>query len=180
LIIPNPINLFFEGNQIRFAPNEIPLQGVLNFLDNYAEDGGFIVVPGFRNHFSEWFEATLTNLKDQNNKGKKEYTLEGMMEEMNSAYKFEHTDYLYQLAIRVTMRRGSIVIWDQRTPHGSTFNTSENFRCAQFVKMFPKNDLLSKKRALARSTALLKIIRRNLMEDDITLIGRRVFGLDWN
>jgi hypothetical protein len=34
--------------------NGLHVQGVLNFLDNLEEDGGFYCVPGFKHHFKEW------------------------------------------------------------------------------------------------------------------------------
>ncbi len=48
-------HFIFENNQISVQMSGgMHLQGVLNILDNYEEDGGFQIVPGFVNHFDEW------------------------------------------------------------------------------------------------------------------------------
>jgi len=54
-----------ENNQIVFSPDETPLQGGFNFLDNFEEDGGFIIIPGFNHHFEEWARAN-SNLSKSN------------------------------------------------------------------------------------------------------------------
>eukprot|EP01100_Stratorugosa_tubuloviscum_P013958 TRINITY_DN71_c1_g1_i1.p1 TRINITY_DN71_c1_g1~~TRINITY_DN71_c1_g1_i1.p1 ORF type:complete len:287 (+),score=108.99 TRINITY_DN71_c1_g1_i1:56-916(+) len=53
-------NFIGVNNDIRV----LPLQGLVNLVDNVEEDGGFIIVPGFRKHLKQW---TQTNqiLKDK-------------------------------------------------------------------------------------------------------------------
>jgi len=158
-----PKNFIFENNQVTFSPKEIPLQGVINFRDNYREDGGFIVVPGFRHHFKAWIEANKDPAA-----GERGY------KEEEDGYRFPPEDPLQKMAVRVSMRQGSVVIWDQRTPHGSTFNDSQNFRAAQFVKMFP--DEISPQRAARRADALRAIVRKKGFEPFLSQTGRAVFG----
>jgi len=161
-----PRDFIFENNQVTFRPDEVPLQGVINLLDNLDEDGGFIVVPGFRNHFSEWLEAT-TPVQPA---AAKAYN------EDENGYRFSERDPMQQLAIRIAMRQGSVVIWDQRTPHGSTFNKSSGFRAAQFIRMFPAE--ISHQRANRRARALRAQFREHGFGDEmISDVGRVVFGL---
>lgn len=156
-------DFIFENNQVTFSDDETPLQGVINFLDNHEEDGGFIIVPKFRDHFGAWLAQHRAPPSSQDFLGG------------DNGYRFAATDPLHSQAIRVPMRQGSVVIWDQRTPHGSTFNQSGRFRAAQFVKMFPNQ--LSPERALRRSAALWRIFRANGFDQHLSPTGLRVFGL---
>lgn len=164
-----PRDFIFENNQVTFREDEVPLQGVINLLDNAEEDGGFIVVPGFRNHFREWLQEATTPAAAGEGGAK------GYSEEENG-HRFPAHDPLQQQAIRVPMRQGSVVIWDQRTPHGSSSNRSGNFRAAQFIRMFPAE--ISPERAARRARALARELREAGMPMElVTDHGRRVFGL---
>lgn len=37
------------------------LQAVLNMVDNYVEDGGYVCIPGFKYVFQEYFDACRPN-----------------------------------------------------------------------------------------------------------------------
>jgi hypothetical protein len=52
------------------------------------------------------------------NAGKRD--LVEMAKERNSMM-FPDDDPIHKFGMRITMRAGSMVIWDQRTPHGGTF-----------------------------------------------------------
>jgi len=51
------MNFIYENNQEGMC-----LQSVLNLLDNKEEDGGYICVPGFHNHFDAYFDAQKLKL----------------------------------------------------------------------------------------------------------------------
>ncbi len=134
-------HFIFENNQIvDDDTTKFHLQGVLNLVDNLEEDGGFQIVPGFKNHFQEWldlFEGT---------------ELHKTAEERNTV-NFSEKDPLQRFAIRIPMREGSMVVWDQRSPHGTVANNSSRIRSAQFIKMFPALPM-DPNRAIARSSTV--------------------------
>ncbi|KYQ88466.1 WD repeat protein [Tieghemostelium lacteum] len=137
---------FIVENNQPSAADGIQLQAVLNLLDNREEDGGYVVVPGFNHIFVDYF----TNVKKAT-PGKVIDT------KANPSYNFNSKELPYRYAKRISMRQGSMVIWDQRMPHGSFSNQSNRPRMAQFLKIFPANTV-SKDRFLARS----KVVKHNI------------------
>jgi hypothetical protein len=118
--------------------NEKRVQGLINLLDNKEEDGGFILVPGYHKKITEWAE--------KNKKRGGDFIVVSKNDEM------------YNNSIRITMRRGTLLIWDNRMPHGSQPNNSSNPRMAQFIKMFPKKNFTIKEE---RSNLLMKVMKIN-------------------
>ncbi|EGG16834.1 hypothetical protein DFA_07812 [Cavenderia fasciculata] len=132
------------------------LQGVINLLDNHLEDGGYCVVPGFLHCFEEYFKTKTPN-----------YT--------QPSTNFSSKDPVFKYARRIPMRKGSVVVWDQRMPHGSLSNHSSNPRSAQFIKMFPTTTV-SQDRYKSRAIVLSKII--NSIDDfPSTPLSNQLFGL---
>ena len=74
------------------------------------------------------------------------------------------------------MRAGSLVIWDQRTPHGAVSNNSSRPRFAQFMKMFPAQPIDSSRLA-ARSETVLYMCKKANFLPLLTPLGARLFGL---
>jgi len=97
----------FENNQPSHSDG-VQLQGVLNLFDNKIEDGGFQCVPGFHHHFDDYFR----NVKPSD----------------SPSYNFKPNELPYKYGVRISMRAGSIVVWDQRMAHGSLPNCSSTFR----------------------------------------------------
>lgn len=153
---------FFKENNAVFASDGLQLQGVLNLADNFEEDGGFWCVPGFARAFEAVF-STIPMLARQADA---------------PSLRFGRRDkeavlaLLQRLAMRVPMRAGSLVLWDQRTPHGACRNFSARPRVAQFLKLFPRR-LVTPERLLRRA-ALLRREFRGLPRD---LLRSEVFGL---
>ena len=133
------------------------LQGVLNLNDNRQQDGGFICVPGFHKEFKDYF------------------TSKQEVEPAAVSVNFFPKQNIYKRFVRIPVRKGSMIVWDQRTPHGSQCNASSNFRAAMFVKMFPKCQLPEKTRNLRRM-AVKKMINK-CQGFEITEVGRMVFDL---
>lgn len=133
-------------------------QAILNLKDNYQEDGGLVLVPGFHNYFDQWLNSI------------------GPMTDPECRYKFKDFDPILKNAIRIPCRAGSMVIWDQRLAHGSKGNKSENMRCVQFMKCFC-SDKIPQKRLKNRRNSLKKIIHENKFDKDVSDIGKIVFGL---
>jgi hypothetical protein len=105
-----------ENNELgKYSDGICHLQGLINFRDNREEDGGIQVVPGFVHKFYDWATSTQNTLRKQ--------------------YGFRNTFIvlppdltIVQDAERVCAPAGCLVIWDQRTIHGSAPNSSSNAR----------------------------------------------------
>eukprot|EP01080_Neovahlkampfia_damariscottae_P012655 gene12655-6555_t len=151
-------SFIFENNQISSSDGMF-LQGVINLKDNLEEDGGFIVVPGFHHHFKEYFELQKENYKLQ-------------------SYNFDKKDPLVKLSKRIPMKAGSVVIWNQCMPHGSGPNYSNNCRCAQFLRMFPKSMLKSESQRKSRKENLIIKMKKNDFFDEVTELGKILFDLE--
>ncbi len=78
-------------------------------MDNTSEDGGFQVVPGFSHHLVEWAKETEKNLRH-------------MYHSDQTFLPLPKDEPMQSLAVHVTCRAGSLIIWDQRTAHGSRPN----------------------------------------------------------
>jgi len=130
-----------ENNHVGIlADAKLNVQGLINLADNREADGGFQIVPGFSHHFKDW-AMSKRGLYHKKMYGDKETFIV-----------LDERDPLHKQSIRVTCRAGSVVLWDQKTVHGSRPNESENIRYAQFVKMFPSP--MAPERQQARITVL--------------------------
>eukprot|EP01091_Cochliopodium_minus_P004263 TRINITY_DN1415_c0_g2_i1.p1 TRINITY_DN1415_c0_g2~~TRINITY_DN1415_c0_g2_i1.p1 ORF type:complete len:365 (-),score=100.75 TRINITY_DN1415_c0_g2_i1:483-1577(-) len=157
---------FIEENNYIGSINspKLHVQASINLADNKKEDGGFIVVPGFKKEFVSFVNATKTTLKK----------------------KFGGTTFVvlpkdepvYQRYIRVCSRAGSLIIWQQVTPHGSAPNTSGNFRYAQFLKFFTCDDIDEGR--LQRRTQKLKeeLEKAGTLKYVQTDLGKKLFGFE--
>eukprot|EP01113_Clastostelium_recurvatum_P011523 TRINITY_DN15884_c0_g2_i1.p1 TRINITY_DN15884_c0_g2~~TRINITY_DN15884_c0_g2_i1.p1 ORF type:complete len:390 (-),score=48.27 TRINITY_DN15884_c0_g2_i1:44-1213(-) len=126
------LNDFIHENNQPSHTDGIQLQGVLNLYDNMDEDGGFHCVAGFLHFFEEYFSKLPPNME-------------------TASYNWQTRDPLFSQATRVTMRAGSMVVWDQRMPHGSLPNKGGRIRSAQFIKMFPTRTVSSQRRSVRRA-----------------------------
>jgi ectoine hydroxylase-related dioxygenase (phytanoyl-CoA dioxygenase family) len=96
------------------------------------------------------------------------------------SFKFGDLDTeIYRRAIRVSMREGSFVLWDQRVVHGSSPNDSHNFRVAQFIKGF-RRDKVGSGRLKRRTSLIAKHLELAGEETKqvVTPLGRKLFGLE--
>lgn len=152
---------FIRENNLVTENMGTTIQGLINICDNLEDDGGFIVIPGFHNHFDRWLDSLGSKMTSP---------------DMGS-YKFDAYPKAMTLAQRVTMRAGSVVVWDQRCAHGSKNNKSDRIRVAQFFKSTPAS-AMSKNQLVNRSSAVQKLLRDNGFTDKVSPTGRIVFGLN--
>lgn len=128
-----------ENNQVHSRFTNV--QGGLNLRDNLDSDGGFVCVPGFHRLLERWAEENEGSRFNEHSQNQDSvsfsisggYALDGFVQ-------------------RVPSRANSLIVWDQRTPHGSAPNDSTNFRFAQFLKCFPRTFLGAKQRRERRHT----------------------------
>lgn len=156
---------FFGENNAVFTADGLQLQGVLNLSDNREEDGGFQCVPGFARIFEQVFKGLPEDAFDPH-RG------------VDSRFGPSDNEVLveiHRLAVRVPMRSGSLVLWDQRTPHGAQRNRSDKPRAAQLLKLFPRR-LISEETLKLRAQLLDREFQANRIACELR--SRRVFGLD--
>ena len=106
------ISDFIEENNHPGLNKEVNAQGVINFRDNREEDGGLHVVPKFPHKFEGWANETYNTLR-------KEY---GLKSTFIVLYDIEDEP------VRISAPAGCVIVWDQRTVHGSAPNASPNAR----------------------------------------------------
>eukprot|EP00037_Helgoeca_nana_P008613 m.76649 g.76649 ORF g.76649 m.76649 type:complete len:446 (-) comp19048_c0_seq1:133-1470(-) len=149
------------------------IQGVLTLEDNREEDGGTMLVPKFHSRFNEWFD-TLGSLDQNSDVGGLCWVVN--RRQGGGSYKFAPADPINKLARRVTMRAGSIVLWNQETVHGSQPNRSGAWRVAQFIKAFPTT-AISAERAKRRREAVCRGIADAGTTQFVSPDGMEAFGL---
>eukprot|EP01034_Spumella_vulgaris_P023233 gene23233-29435_t len=130
---------FIKENNLVVSSMGNHCQIVMNFLDNREEDGGTLVVPQFHRHLTAWTE--------QNKQSRRPLP---WVEFSPSA-----EEELLSKAHRVTMRAGSVLIWNQTLAHGTAPNESTHCRMAQYMKAFSRTAAFSQ-RPLPRSVTELQ------------------------
>ncbi len=152
---------FVHENNLLTRSMGLPLQGVLNLLDNREEDGGFVVVPGFTPAFFEqWLRA------------------QGPMQARDAdpgAYRFPDNCAVAKRAQRVPMAEGSMVVWPQCTAHGSQANRSDRPRMAMFLKMNPSASMPVAQRAQRAEALRRAFAAAGFRPEEVTRLGRQVF-----
>ncbi len=162
-----------NGVSILTSPN---IQGILSLTDNHESDGGTLLVPGFHHIFAKWC-STLSSMKDQIARGSRQEENRLVWRGHGAgSYKFSSFDPIHSLKQRITMRAGSLLIWDQRVVHGSSPNHSHKFRIAQFIRAFRESSL-SSSRFQARSAYLKKEFLRKERIKNISDSGKKVLGI---
>jgi len=77
-----------------------------------------------------------------------------------------------EYAQKITMRAGSLVIWNSCMPHCNFSNDSSNLRMCQYIKMFPRQMC---QQPLERARAIVKLLPPEFELDQHAI---KVFGLD--
>jgi len=153
-----------ENNQVGcISDNVLNLQALINLHDNTLLDGGFQLVPGFKNYFVDWVKSTMDTLKSRYGKRQTFIVL-------------PEDEPLQQQAKRITCRAGSIIIWDQMTAHGSAPNDSNTPRYAQFFKVFPAIPMGAERRATRSKAISQRISDAGFTE--MTELGKKILGVE--
>jgi len=133
-------------------PDFCRVQGVLALSDHTANSGGFHCIPGFTHCFNQW--AKLNQHRRS----------EGSLIDFPTL-----SDPAMQSLTKITMRPGSLVIWDSRTPHGNFPNDSANFRIVQYLTFYPQPSAEEKR------TDTSSILHRDVQ---LSELGRKIAGFD--
>ena len=104
------------------------LQAIVALDDCREEDGGFHAVPGFQHYIRTW-----TRLN-------KDLCLETNRGPDPSTVQIPADDPIRQHIQRMPIRKGSLLVWDSRLPHGNFPNQSNHMRIVQYLHMAPVSD----------------------------------------
>eukprot|EP01125_Pyxidicula_operculata_P007603 TRINITY_DN2583_c0_g1_i1.p1 TRINITY_DN2583_c0_g1~~TRINITY_DN2583_c0_g1_i1.p1 ORF type:complete len:270 (-),score=58.62 TRINITY_DN2583_c0_g1_i1:220-1029(-) len=156
----NDLSVFCSEYNAAGNINEVKVQGVVNFLDNKVEDGGFQIVPAFNRYRKEWIEAT-----------RKSY---GKKHPASSTFIVVNDTNLLSKAKRVPLRAGCLLLWDGCMPHGSAPNFSSKIRMVQFLKFFPSPTTF-KPFMQERKKVVSELIQECKVE--LTPLGEKLLGL---
>jgi ectoine hydroxylase-related dioxygenase (phytanoyl-CoA dioxygenase family) len=156
----------------RSGPN---VQGLIALNHNRVNDGGTVVLSGFHKCFKLWRDS-LGSMYENIHKDSKESGHLVWRGNGAGSYKFAQSDPIHQFKQRITMRAGSLLIWDQRIVHGAAHNDSSNFRLAQFIKAFRRSPI-SDTRLSLRSKRIEAELSLNSSTEQITSAARRLLGI---
>ncbi|CAF1127881.1 unnamed protein product [Adineta ricciae] len=104
------------------------LQGILALVDCREEDGGFHAVPGFQHFIQTWTKKNQQLCIDANQSGDP------------TTVQIPKDDPIRQYIQRMPIRKGSLLVWDSRLPHGNFPNNSNQMRIVQYLHMAPISD----------------------------------------
>ena len=123
-------------------------------------------MPCFHKSYPAWSEAL----------GRWEANRVGQRRRGNAFVFGNPFDPIHKLMRRVTMRAGSLILWNQTTVHGAMPNASANFRAAQFVRGFRAGEL-TPARAAKRAAGVRRELQTAGLMGELTPLAQHVFGL---
>jgi len=135
-------------------PEFCRVQALITFTSHTTTPGGFHCIPGFTHYFKTWASMNLDR------------------QENDCLVSFSDIE-LKKYTTKITMRAGSLLMWDSRTPHGNYPNESSNFRIVQYTGMFPvpqNKDLQDMRRELL--SCYVRDSNVNLTE-----LGKKIAGI---
>jgi len=132
------------------------VQAVLALSDTREDDGGFVCVPGSHRITKEW--AVRNGWHRRPFLGQLRPELE---------------DPLQQRQHCIPLCAGSLVIWNAFTLHANRPNRSDRWRVNQYLRMYPVTQ--TRFRPLAPN---INDYPKDFIENLITPLGRRLFGID--
>jgi hypothetical protein len=137
------------------------IQCVINFMNNSLNDGGTLIVPGSHRISKKWCIKYDKNLK----KPRPFITF-------NEKNQFENNmeNKLMNISIRISMKEGSLLIWDQTVFHGTQPNSSQTSRMAQFIKGFSRQAVFYPSFPVAVDETLTVDVSVNNASNDVPII----------
>lgn len=108
----------FPGPRLHWDTNlSLPIpfsaSGILYLTDTSANQGAFTCVPGFHRRIETWLKALPAEADPRS----------------------ENLEALGAIALGGIA--GDLIIWDERLPHGSSANSTERPRLAQYITLYP-------------------------------------------
>ncbi|MCH2118528.1 MAG: phytanoyl-CoA dioxygenase family protein [Pirellulales bacterium] len=142
------------------------VQGVLYLTDTAANQGAFACIPGFHHKLQTWLKRLPADVDPR--------------QAVRDAYA--------QQAVFVEGQAGDLIVWHSELPHGSSENTSNRPRIAQYISMSPARDDLDElrqERIQAWQERLTGLGQNQPGQEHhqgktarLTPLGRKLLGLD--
>lgn len=132
----------------------IRYQGILTFTDSRVESGGgFCCIPGFHKQWTKYCEK---NPDDRD------------------VCPFKNIDGLLSKndCQKITVRPGSLIVWDSRLPHANFPNESqEAWRFVQYITYYPSHYDSEKRKRIRKEDAEYISTKISFDKDQLKLIG---------
>jgi len=138
-------------------PNFVRVQGVLALTDSTKTSGGFHCVPGYHKYFNQW--ASLHP------------------PENGSIFSVPMDDPMRDHIQKITVRKGSFIIWDSRMPHGNYPNDDNTFRMVQYISFLPASedqDIIERRQESLRERTQSSYRFKYL---EFTELGEKIMGI---
>eukprot|EP01126_Amoeba_proteus_P017948 TRINITY_DN188_c0_g1_i22.p1 TRINITY_DN188_c0_g1~~TRINITY_DN188_c0_g1_i22.p1 ORF type:complete len:243 (-),score=50.81 TRINITY_DN188_c0_g1_i22:105-833(-) len=151
---------FIEENNGSRNDGNLKLQGLITLVESRSGDGGFCCVPGFHHNLKAYCENSRNT----------EY-----VEKNRFNYTFVNVppgDRLHSETVHISTRAGSLIIWNSELPHCNCPNESSRIRMNQYIKMFPAHE------GYPGTNVRREIMKQFVAKFEVTLLGRRLFGLE--
>jgi ectoine hydroxylase-related dioxygenase (phytanoyl-CoA dioxygenase family) len=143
-------------------PNFCRIQAIIAITDSTNTTGGFHCIPGFTHHFKTWAKK---NIESKN---------------FSCLVNFPDDDDIKKHTTRIFMRKGSILMWDSRTPHGNYPNESNGFRIVQYTGMYPypHKDIDAQEILGQRKREMKNLFKYSIFPINLTPLGKKICGLE--
>jgi len=147
-------------------PDFVRVQGLITLVDSTETSGGFHCIPGFHHLFKDWGISHESEKK------------------RGGIINVPQDDPIRTNISKITMRSGSLLVWDSRLPHGNYPNCSNQFRMVQYITFAPamseeerKSKLIVFKDLNQRENKKKKEEKYNFPQG-LTLLGRLLIGCE--
>ncbi|CAF1548010.1 unnamed protein product [Rotaria magnacalcarata] len=132
------------------------LQAILALVDCRQQDGGFHAVPGFQHYIATW---TKSNHK---------LCLRSNQSSDPTTVQIPWDDPIREHIQCMPIRKGSLLVWDSRLPHGNYPNSSNQMRIIQYLHMAPIAD---------EALRPFPLLKEDLPETfQLTELGEKLYG----
>jgi len=138
-------------------PHFVRVQGLVTLSETNENTGGFHCVPAFHHKFEEWQEI---------NKAKRK---------TGGLITVPVDDPIRNEIQKIPMRKGSLLIWDSRLPHGNFPNNNHQIRAVQYITFFPSQE--EKEEEVNKRLGSF-YVRLNTSENQVKLteLGEKILG----
>lgn len=160
----NEINNLNYSNDYNFIyenlinNDKININGLINIKTSREYDGGFVCVPKFHKYYNNWLNINknffVKNIGNINRK---------------HCYIFNKDDKINDLAVKINVPIGSIILWDSRIPYKIENNKSKNYWIGQKIRLRKKINNSSRK------TFVKNQIKQYIKFFNLNEIGKKVF-----
>ena len=143
------VESFANGKALHNWKDSFLVQGFIALTDAREPDGGFHCVPGSHNFAVEWAQK---------------------VDKIGSTLVVDQSDPIREKIVKISVRKGCLLIWNSFLFHANRPNFSENWRLVQYVRMYP----ISK----TPFTPLEPFSDAYPLDFKMSSLGKRLFGIE--